>query len=236
MISLIQLWKRRKSVFSLGNRSNKEKVFCTVSFVLILISTNVLAFTTGNEIQCGSLQNAFGPFDYRTAGAAEKHIVERAHFTKDVEQLIRGKSSGTPVGDLDYTLRAFPNHPRALYSLMKWGERKKTDFPDGAHWYIWCYFDRAIRFQPEDPQVRMLYGMYLQKKGRFLESLEQLQEAEKFAGENANILYNIGLVYLDLNNSDKALEYAHRSYKLGFPLEGLRNRLERAGKWKSIGQ
>ncbi len=101
-----------------------------------------------------------------------------------------------------------------------------------AHLTPVCYFDRATRFQPEDAQVRLLYGIYLQKNGRYSESLEQLRIAESFAGENANILYNIGLVYLDLNNSEKALEYAHRAYRLGFPLEGLRNRLKRLGKWE----
>ena len=213
-------------------RLENGKVLGTIFGVLMLASTSVLALTE-NELQCGTLQNAYGPFDYRSASPDKKQLVEGAHFTREVEQLIRGKTSTTPVGDLDYTLRAFPNHPRALYSLMKWGERKKTENPSGAHWPIWCYFDRAIRFQPEDAQVRILYGLYLQKKGRFSQSLEQLQEAERFAGDSANVLYNIGLVYLDLNNADKALEYAHRAYKLGFPLKGLRNRLERAGKWKS---
>ena len=64
--------------------------------------------------------------------------------------------------------------------------------------------------------------------------MDQLVQAEKYADDNANVFYNIGLVYLDLNNPDKALEYAHRAYRLGFPLPELRNRLERIGKWKPI--
>ncbi len=184
---------------------NNGKVLSTILGALVLTSTSVLALTE-SELQCGTLKNAYGPLDYRSASPDNKQLVEGAHFTREVEQLIRGKTSSTPAGDLDYTLRVFPNHPRALYSLMKWGERTKTDRPSGAHWPIWCYFDRAIRFQPEDAQVRALYGVYLHKKGRFSESLEQLKEAERFAGESANVLYNIGLVYLDLNNSEKALE------------------------------
>ncbi len=233
MTSLLKFETDRIGGFLYEIPLNTGGVCCVVFAVLLLTLCPVRGLAaTGNEIQCGSIQNAYGPFDYRTASADVKLIVERAHFTRDVEQLIRGKSSGTPVGDLDYTLRAFPNHHRALYSLMKWGEKKRTDTPKDAHWPIWCYFDRATRFQPEDAQVRLLYGIYLQKNGRYSESLEQLRIAESFAGENANILYNIGLVYLDLNNSEKALEYAHRAYRLGFPLEGLRNRLKRLGKWE----
>lgn len=62
---------------------------------------------------CGALQNAFGPFDDRTARGYNLDVVGSYHFTPPVEALIRG-ASGTIGGDLDYTLRAFPNHHRAL--------------------------------------------------------------------------------------------------------------------------
>ena len=59
------------------------------------------------------LHNAFGPFDYRTATKDKLKLVESYHFTPKVESLIGGQS-GTLGADIDYTLRAFPNHPRAL--------------------------------------------------------------------------------------------------------------------------
>ncbi len=116
--------------------------------------------------------------------------------------------------------------------MMDYGRRKKTERLRGAHWPVWCYFDRAIRFQPDDSQVRVLYGVYLQRKGEYHQALQQLAEAEQLAGDNLNVLYNIGLVYVDLAQYDKALEYAHRAYGAGHPLEGLKNRLKRANKWK----
>ena len=189
---------------------------------------------TENELQCGSLSSSFGPFDYRISSQDKKKLVEGAHFTREVEQLIRGRTSQDPAGDLHYTLSVFPNHPRALRSMMEWGLKKKTDHPRDAKWPIWCYFDRAIRFQPDDAQVRMLFGIYLQRKGKFSEAIQQLTEAEKLASDNANLYYNMGLVYLDLGDSSKALEHAHRAYSMNFPLEGLRNRLKRAGKWKEL--
>ena len=203
-----------------------------LSFLVLIFCVSNAPAASANEIQCGSLQGSFGPFDYRIASQANKQLVEGAHFTREVEQLIRGNTATEPTADLAYTLRVFPNHPRALRSLMEWGFRKKTDLPHGSKWPIWCYFERAIRFQPDDPQVKMLYGVYLQRKGKLKEAAGQLLEAEELAGENANLLYNIGLVYLDLGDSTKALEYAHRAYSMGFPLEGLRNRLKRAGKWR----
>ena len=43
---------------------------------------------------CGSLTNAYGPFDYRTR-KAELKIVEDFHFTPDVETLRHGASTAT---------------------------------------------------------------------------------------------------------------------------------------------
>ena len=202
-----------------------------VASAIFLSATSVDA-VTNSEFQCGSLKNAFGPLDYRVTPTDTKLLVENAHFTIEVEQLIGGHTSSDPAGDIDYTLRAFPNHPRALYSLMKWGIRKKSDHPKWLKWPIWCYFDRAIRFQPDDAQVRMLYGLYLQRKGKYREALLQLDAAQKLAADNANIHYNLGLVYLDLGEFEKSLDHAHRAYALGFPLPGLRDRLKRAGKWR----
>lgn len=79
--------------------------------------------------------------------------------------------------------------------------------------------------------VKMVYAIYLVKKGRNNEALKYLNDAIQLDEDNANLYYNIGLVYLDLNQFDKALHYAHRAYQMGFQLPGLRDRLKRAGKW-----
>lgn len=207
---------------------------CLIASTLLLLFVNSRALAD-NELQCGNLYgsaNQYGPFDYRVASIDKKQLVEGAHFTRPVEQLIRGNTSAEPGGDLDYTLRAFPNHPRALNSLMQWGFRKKTDRPSGTKWPIWCYFDRAVRFQPDDAQVKMLYAIYLSRKGKPREAAIQLEGAQPFVGDSANLHYNMGLVYLDLGDFEKSLYHAHQAYSLGFPLEGLRNRLKRSGKWR----
>jgi hypothetical protein len=51
------------------------------------------------------------------------------------------------------------------------------------------------------------------------------------SGNSANIHYNIGLTYLELNRFDEALRHAHTAYRLGFPLPGLKQKLQRVGKW-----
>lgn len=183
---------------------------------------------------CGELKSSFGPFDYlgRFSLENELYLVEIAHFTPDVENLISGNTSATPAGDLNYTLLAWPNHHRALVTLVKYSiKEKSTNIPD-LKWPVECYFDRAIRMNGKDAQVRSIYSVFLTKHGRNKEALEQLEVAANLEPDNATILYNLGLLYFKLKNYEKASYYAKQAYALDFPLPGLRNKLIQAGKWK----
>ncbi len=158
-------------------------------------------------------------------------MVEGAHFTKDVEMLKKG-ASGPISGDLDYTLRAFPNSYRALTSLTRLQLREKKSKLPSMHWPVECYFERAIRYTPDDPMVRQVYGYYLVRNGRKNDALAQIEIARKLGGDSANLHYNLGLLYFDLGEFDKSLEHAWKAYQLGFDLPGLKNKLKASGKWK----
>ena len=180
---------------------------------------------------CGPIANAFGPFDYRTEKGNSLYLVESAHFTPAVEALIRG-NAGYLGGDLDYTLRAFPNHHRALMSVMRYGEKTKSPQPPNLRYTVECYFVRALQFKPDDTIARLIYATFLGKNARVPEALQQLEQVSKLAQDNAFTHYNTGLVYFDLKQYDRALEQAHKAYALGFPQPELRDQLKAAGKWK----
>jgi tetratricopeptide (TPR) repeat protein len=202
---------------------------------LLAVALAYCGSALGREIveECGPLDTGgYGPFDYRTATAQQRHIVERAHFTPDVEKLVRGETTVKIAGDIGYTLRAFPNHPRALMAMANLSIRERSDRPDGAGYSVDCYFERAIRFRPDDGAVRMVFGYHLLRKGEARDAIRELQKAAELLGENMNVDYNIGLAYYDLKEYDKALEHAKRAYALGHPLPGLRRKLERVGKWQ----
>ena len=105
---------------------------------------------------CGGLANGYGPFDYRIERNGRLPIVDGAHFTPQVEFLIKG-DRGYLGQDLDYTLRASPNHHRALASVANWGVRTKGAQPPTLPRPVECYFDRAFRFQPDDTVPRLLF-------------------------------------------------------------------------------
>ncbi len=182
-----------------------------------------------SDYACGPLQNAYGPYDYRS-DKDKLPIVVGAHFTPEVENLIKG-TTGQIGGDIDYTLRAIPNHPAALLAMVRLGVKEKTNMPRGARYTVECYLNRANRFRNDDSMVKMIYASYLAKNGKGNDALKYLNDAADLGEESANLYYNIGLIYLDLKQYDKSLENAHRAYKMGFPLPGLRDRLKKAGKW-----
>jgi Tfp pilus assembly protein PilF len=176
------------------------------------------------------LENGFGPYDYRVVDSHNKWLVESAHFPPQVETL-RAGSRGTIGGDLDYTLRALPNHPRALMAMVRLSERLKTPQPPGARYPAECYFDRAVRFSPDDAMVHVLYGNYLAKRGRAAEARQQLAAAEANVGTDAQVTYNLGLAYFELKDYEKAAGFAKNAQEMGIQFTGLQQRLERVGKW-----
>ena len=182
---------------------------------------------------CGQLGNAYGPFDYRTH-KKELEIVEGAHFTPEVERLERGNRSGVnPGGDIDYTLRASPNHHRALKAMMDLSRKEKRDPPVGGRYSVSCWFQRAEVYRPDDAMVKVLHGIFLLRSGSKNEAIAKLEQAASIDSSDANIQYNLGLAYFDVGQHEKALKSAHRAYAAGFPLPGLREKLKRAGKWRA---
>ncbi|MEO8974336.1 MAG: hypothetical protein ABI552_01055, partial [Casimicrobiaceae bacterium] len=176
----------------------------------VVIGAASISITQAQYEVCGSLENAYGPFDYRTA-RNKLAIVDKFHFTQSVEMLQKGNTSSLG-GDLDYTLRASPNHPRALMAMANLALRDKTDHVRGAEYSVDCYFNRAIRFASNDGTVYMIYGTWLFKSGAKEKALKEIEIAETYAENNANLQYNLGLVYLDAGDFDKALAHAHKAY------------------------
>ena len=178
---------------------------------------------------CGSLQNAYGPFDYRDpeARAHKLEVVEKHHFTAEVESLVRGKSNFYAIGDIDYTLRAFPNHHRALNSVARYalqgGRFQSVSIPSAD-----CYFQRAIAFRAEDDTVRMLYANYLAMRGDQIAAANQYEEALRLAPTSAEVNYNAGLFFVKQGDLARAKQHAKVAYDNGYPLPGLKSRIAAA--------
>jgi tetratricopeptide (TPR) repeat protein len=201
--------------------------------VLILVHSNVRAEIV---MGCGEiLQGDYnGPYDYTNPIEVEKWlpVVESYHFSSDVEQLVSGTHGRVdPMADIAYTLRTFPNHHRALYAMVRYQLEMKDPPTPGIRGSADCYFYYAMRLQPNDGTVLAIYGIYLHRVGRLDEALERYNQALEFASDSADLHYNLGLLYFDLSNFESSREHAIQAYDLGYPLPGLRTKLQKAGKW-----
>ncbi len=191
---------------------------------------------SGQDLQgkpCTGKGQGYGPFDYTNSHhvRVKLPIVEQFHFTSQVEGLNRGRS-GTLVSDLDYTLRAFPNHHRALFAMIRLTTDKRKRDPGvvGAlETPPECYLLRAEAFRPDDGAVQMLHGLYLHRLGKLTEAEVHYRKAVALMPRSAEAHYNLGLLLVDLERYQEAVPEARLAYKLGYPLSGLRKRLATAG-------
>lgn len=180
----------------------------------------------------------YGPFDYTNPQHYRERlpIVEEYHFNSDVENLRDTMSGGSIGSHLLYVIRSFPNHHRALVSFTRLWERSggPVDPPPGvgpqqSPDYL---YRRAIEFAPTDGVVKLLYAIYLVDNDRREEAMPLLDQAAELASENADVNYNLGLMYLKLGQHEKAAAHGTRAYEMGHPLPGLREKMIAAGIWQ----
>jgi len=162
-------------------------------------------------------------------------IVEHYHFTPEVQKLIKGKS-GYLVGDLAYTLRAFPNHYKALTSLTYYQVLHQIDIAEKikrpVQPAVECYFQRAAHFVPDDAVVQMLYAIYLKKIKRYDLAEKHYQKAIQIAPDNMKLRYMYGLFLVKHKKYALANEQAKIVYSNNYPKQKLKKKLIAAGIWK----
>lgn len=189
--------------------------------------------------ECTPLTGVVGKdyFDFLDPASKPRlDIVEEYHFTPEIENLQHGLTGYIP-GELDFVLRALPNHYRALVAMGRWQQMhpKMPDSLEGRVHTADCYFKRAIWFRGEDPNLHALYGIYLHQTGRLDDAEREYDIAEKLGSENPELYYNRGLLKLKKGDLEAAQAYADKAYAKGYPLPGLRDMLAKA-KAKQAGK
>ncbi len=193
----------------------------------------------GNK-PCKGKVGGYGPYDYTQRHRLKKELrlVEGAHFDENVESLSAGAKleSRNPLPDIDYTLRAFPNHHRALNTIITYQLRQDQVFNWEDTQPAECYLQRAIYFSPKDPMAHMLYGILLHRTNHYDKALQEYETALNLSPQNAQLQYNYALLLVDLERFDEARDLATTLYQRQFPLMGLKKQLIAAGHWKNSTQ
>lgn len=199
--------------------------------LLVGLAAWALPACASPEDECGSLEWNYGPYDYRSATSAQRKLVESAHFTPEAEQL-KEAPTGSLGADIKYTLSVFPNHPRALLAMERLAIRERRNPPGGAKYTIECFYERAMRFRPDDHIPRLFYVHYLIRNNKQLdEARRHLDYVAETTKDDPLAQFNVGMLYMDLKDYDKTLVQAHRAMALGFNRRELRERLTAVGRW-----
>ena len=151
------------------------------------------------------------------------------HTSPAVEHISAGEYSHRVMADLNFTLSRWTNHVVALEALIQYtvAGGKSYEFPPAE-----CYFASAHRWDPDDISPYLLEGQFYFAVHQYERAAQSYQQALKIDDGSADAHYNLGLVYLQLQNYDAALSHAQAAYLAGYPLPGLRKRLQDLGKWR----
>jgi hypothetical protein len=92
------------------------------------------------------------------------------------------------------------------------------------------YLEAAIQAQPQEASAYIALAAVYQRQKRYTQARTTLLAGdEATGGESAEIAYYLGMVSLELGDQAQAVEYARKAYAMGYPLPGLRRRIEAAG-------
>ena len=192
------------------------------------------------ESQCGVYVGFYGPMDYRTADPLDRRVVEEYHFDMEMRTFLAGQVEGRnragtgPVGGgFQYTLNAFPNHPAALSLMEQLGRKFKSEEVPGSAIPIECWFVRAFKLVPDDPAVRVMYGIYLANRNRAAEAVYQLDKADEAVRDIRALQYHQALGYLAAKEYEKAQMAALRARRAGYPLDYVLRQVKDSGRWSS---
>ncbi|MFT6915419.1 MAG: tetratricopeptide (TPR) repeat protein [Motiliproteus sp.] len=210
-------------------------IFRVLSFFFTLLPVVAMA-ATPDPTTCNIDGLAkIGYFDYRdhSRGALERRrMVEGAHFTTSVRHGVAG-NTGKLIDDVAYTLRHIPNHPQALMVMVNIQQKPgfRRNKPGRRDYYydsVDCYFKRALAIAPDDPSVYLVRAIALHRLGQIETAEQDYLKAVTIYPEYAEAHYNLGLLYLSKKQFDEANIHADKAYDLGYPLEGLRDKLTAA--------
>lgn len=185
------------------------------------------------------------PYDYYAAETREStgtyrggllYLVENRHFTQDVLSLTRG-STGRLPGDLLFVLNTIPNHPQALdaYSRYEYRYRTSESFRESRDhsrpgYAAECLFERAAKVFPGSAQTHIAWGVHHYRNSDLEKAEKAFLIALKLSPNSIDAHYNLGLVYVERGKLELARKHADIAYSAGYPLPGLKRKIDKVAQ------
>jgi len=230
--------------------------WAALGLILILVTLYVPSiFADANYGQ-------FGPYDYYKPPKGALQLVESAHMGTVIAGDRYRKNWCAYFGNLDYTLRAFPNHPEALVLMAEYLDerspcstnasrtgtsgRSPLEIAAAIESGAWrernadYYFERATSYKAKDaptakvdyPETRVLYGKFLYTHRRPDDALTQFKEVIKRQHRSAEAHYYVGLILFEKNDTKAAKQQFKTAQEMGQPPAELKTKLINIGQWR----
>ena len=160
------------------------------------------------------------------------NLLEKNHLNQSVRTLQRGQTSPLP-GDMLFIMRIIPNHPLVLDTYSRFEKKynesamfRNDNYVRKPVYAAECLFRRANKVFPGNAQTMLVWGLHHYRNDEYVEALDKLTTANALSPSDVEVQYNLGLTYAQLGNVDKAKEFAQLAYAAGYPLPGLKNKIE----------
>lgn len=189
------------------------------------------------DLSCGSAPPGHptkGRRDFRLMAANEKdardlRFHEYFHIQPAQKQINSGNLSRNVMNNLHFVLQKIPNDHRALALLVQWAKAGGSDkryAPPG------CYLTWARQFTPDDTTVLAYGGYYFYNKKDVDRARQWWEQALAIDAANADVNYSLGLLLFEQGRYTDARTHAMAAYSAGYPLPGLRDKLQQVGQWQ----
>lgn len=225
-----------------GSPMNRFKIAFLASVALVMLArgaaADVAPYSDDYDLSCGPAPPGHpykGKRDYRTMSSNWRDERDlKYHQTFHIDPATRQLHSGENINwgvmnNLHFVLHKVPNDQRALRLLVEWDAAggKDKDYASPA-----CYFTWARQFAPDDPTVWIYGGYYFYRHRDLARAQRWWEQAIALDPNNPEAHYNLGLLLADSGQYSSARTHAWAAYQAGYPLPGLREKLQQAGQWQ----
>jgi tetratricopeptide (TPR) repeat protein len=137
------------------------------------------------------------------------HLVEKFHFNERVFTMFRNGQYQYVVGDLNYTLEKFPNHPGALQLLGAVAIlMKNPSLPIS-------YYEKALSLYPQHALTHAQFGSYLVEMGAMDDGIARLKKATELDPKVIAAHVWLAKAYYQRGDKEAGNKAAEQARKLG---------------------
>lgn len=164
--------------------------------------------------------------DYYAALVTGGYQVVDQYHLGPCEKRLGARDYPRAMGECNFILKIFPNHPTALALMSEICEQWKS-----PTCMLDDYFQAAIAINPKVAETYVILGIHLHRVHQYEKAIERYQQALQLDPNLTSAHYDLALAYLKTQRFALANEHAQRAYALGASVPGLRNMLQEAGHW-----